>query len=106
MGLASFIFILALVFIAYTMLGYPLLLAFLARRVERESGGEFRACSVSVLLPVRNGERWIASKLDCILALDYPQDLIETLVISDYSTDGTDDVVSEYAAKSRVRLIR
>ena len=103
MGLA--IFIIAVAFCLYTLVGYPLLLGVLARRGSKPVR-EFQPLSVTVLLPVRNGERWIAAKLDCIQALDYPPELIGTLVISDDSTDGTDDIVRAYAAKSAVRLIR
>jgi len=42
--------------------------------------------TVSVILPVYNGERWMAAKLESILALHYPAELVEILVVSDGST--------------------
>jgi cellulose synthase/poly-beta-1,6-N-acetylglucosamine synthase-like glycosyltransferase len=106
MQLVTVIFLLAIVFALYTLAGYPVVLAVLARLRSREIKRQFRPRTVTVMLPVRNGEQWIAAKLDTILALDYPQELIDTLVVSDESTDGTDEIVRRYAAANRVRLIR
>src|SRR5690606_36623768 len=39
------------------------------------------------------------------LALDYPRDRLEVLVVSDASNDGTDEIVQRYAARG-VRLLR
>ena len=90
----------------YIMAGYPLLLALLPRRTapEVEKDSRFRT-SVSVLLAVHNGAAFIGKKLECLLKLDYPRELIEILVISDGSTDGTDEIVTAYAGRG-VRLIR
>jgi cellulose synthase/poly-beta-1,6-N-acetylglucosamine synthase-like glycosyltransferase len=59
--------------------------------------------TVSVLLPVHNGERWLKAKIKSLLELDYPRDLVEILVISDGSTDATESIASEYVADG-VRL--
>jgi cellulose synthase/poly-beta-1,6-N-acetylglucosamine synthase-like glycosyltransferase len=45
--------------------------------------------SVSVIVPVRDGESTIADCLDSILATDYPADRREILVVDNGSTDGT-----------------
>ena len=55
--------------------------------------------TVSVVIAAHNGERFLAAKLDSVLALDYPRELIEILVVSDGSTDRTDDIVREYAPR-------
>jgi cellulose synthase/poly-beta-1,6-N-acetylglucosamine synthase-like glycosyltransferase len=64
----------------------------------------FRA-SVSIVLAVYNGELFIRKKLECLLALKYPRDLVKILVVSDGSTDGTDDIVESFAGQG-VRLLR
>jgi cellulose synthase/poly-beta-1,6-N-acetylglucosamine synthase-like glycosyltransferase len=56
-------------------------------------------------MAVRNGERWIREKLDCILALRYLHECLQVVVVSDGSGDGTDGIVREYAA-SGVELVR
>ena len=49
--------------------------------------------SVSVIVPVRDGESTIAACLDAILATDYPPDRREILVVDNGSTDATASVI-------------
>jgi cellulose synthase/poly-beta-1,6-N-acetylglucosamine synthase-like glycosyltransferase len=49
--------------------------------------------SVSVIVPVRDGESTIADCLDAILATDYPADRREILVIDNGSSDGTSALI-------------
>lgn len=59
---------------------------------------------VSVILPARNEERYIARCLDSLLAQDYPN--FEVIVIDDSSTDGTGEIMHQYAARdSRIMYI-
>jgi hypothetical protein len=58
---------------------------------------------VSLIIACRNEAKRLREKLDNALALDYPG--IEIVVASDASDDGSDDIVSEYAARG-VRLVR
>ena len=59
--MASLVFVLAALFLLYVLAGYPLLLALLVR--VRGARADFQKVfardSVSILLPVRNGERWL-----------------------------------------------
>lgn len=52
---------------------------------------------IIVLCPAFNEESSIAAKIESFLALDYPTDRIKMLVISDDSTDATNDIVMRYA---------
>jgi poly-beta-1,6-N-acetyl-D-glucosamine synthase len=97
-------FLLAAVFCLYTVMGYPLLLVFLSRR-SRPVKKAFLPRRVTVILPVRNGEQWIAAKLESLLAIDYPSGLMEILVISDGSTDGTVRIVRDHAGAHGIRLL-
>ncbi len=99
------LFLLSAGLILYVMFGYPLLLAWLARRNPRPVRKRLEPKTVTVLLTVYNGEQWIRSKLESVLQLDYPRELLEILVISDGSTDGTDEIVREFAARG-VNLLR
>ena len=101
---AAVIFLASLSFILYILFGYPLLLAALARR-ESKIQKHFEPAEVSILLTVYNGERWIRDRLLSILALDYPPDLKRVTVISDGSTDRTDEIVREFATQG-VELLR
>jgi glycosyltransferase involved in cell wall biosynthesis len=53
--------------------------------------------SVSVVIPCRNEARFIAGCLDSILANDYPETDLEILVVDGLSSDGTREIVQQYA---------
>ena len=57
-----------------------------------------------MVLAVYNGEAFIARRLDNLLSLDYPADLLDIVVVSDGSTDATDRIVQSYADR-KVRLV-
>ena len=61
--------------------------------------------TVSVILPVHNGERWIRAKLESIQALDYPPELVEILVVSDGSTDTTENIVRSFRGRTRIQFL-
>ena len=44
---------------------------------------------VTVILPCRNEEKFIAGCLDSITSSDYPKDRLEVLVVDGMSEDGT-----------------
>jgi len=54
---------------------------------------------VSVIVPCRDEERYIARCLDSILANDYPSARLEVLVVDGRSEDGTRDILARYAAR-------
>ena len=95
-----------LLIVVYTYAGYPLLVALWARlaphRIEPRPGFE---PAVSVCLSVHNGEKFLAQKLESLQALDYPSHLLEILVYSDGSTDGTVKLAEKLAlCDSRVKV--
>jgi cellulose synthase/poly-beta-1,6-N-acetylglucosamine synthase-like glycosyltransferase len=98
----------ALTLLVYVYIGYPLFLAFLALlagRNERHTPGDGYLPTVSVLIAAYNEEKNIGQKIAQTLALDYPADHIEVLVLSDGSTDRTDAIVESFS-DPRVRLLR
>src|SRR5207237_5400518 len=60
---------------------------------------------VTVLITAFNEEAAIRKKLEDTLKIDYPADKLEILVASDGSTDRTDEIVGEFAARG-VKLFR
>jgi len=92
--------------VVYIIAGYPLGLALFPGRPGPPVGKDlsFRA-PVSVILAVYNGEVFIRRKLETLLALRYPADLLQILVVSDGSTDGTDAIVESFAGRG-VELLR
>jgi len=61
---------------------------------------------ISVIMPVRNEEPFIAGTLDALLAQEYPAERFEVLVVDGESTDGTREVVGKYVDRdNRVTLL-
>jgi glycosyltransferase involved in cell wall biosynthesis len=61
---------------------------------------------VSVILPTRNERAWIGKALDSLLPEIKDRDDVEVLCVDGMSTDGTREVISEYAAKyPQIRLV-
>lgn len=91
----------------YAYVGYPAVLALLARGRPRTASPPDPAVwpRVSVSVPVYNEERQVRGLIESLLALDYPRDRLQVLIISDCSSDGTDDIVREYADRG-VQLLR
>jgi cellulose synthase/poly-beta-1,6-N-acetylglucosamine synthase-like glycosyltransferase len=60
---------------------------------------------VTILIVAYNEERRLRRTIEHALATDYPADRLDVLVVSDASTDGTDELVRTYG-DPRVRLLR
>jgi glycosyltransferase involved in cell wall biosynthesis len=93
----------------YTYVGYPVILALLGRfrRLPLPARGAQRDPwpVISIVIPVHNEAAVIADTLERILALDYPPAHRQTIVVSDASTDGTDEIVTRFATRG-VELLR
>src|ERR1035437_713917 len=103
--LARVVFFASAGFVLYVLFGYPVLLAAMARYRPRPILRKPAHRTVSVLLPVCDGERWVRAKLNSILALKYPRELLEIVVVSDGSGDATETIVREFQPAG-VQLIR
>ncbi len=105
-ALEVFFVLLPLLLGAYAYLAYPALLKLLNRgrhTLPAEDPAEWPA--ISIVVPAYNEAAAIRRTLDSLLALDYPADRRQILVVSDCSTDGTDDIVAGYADRG-VELLR
>jgi cellulose synthase/poly-beta-1,6-N-acetylglucosamine synthase-like glycosyltransferase len=94
----------ALLLIFYTYVAFPfvvLLRGLIWRRPFRKA--EITP-SVSLVIVAHNEAASLRQKLDNVLALDYPAHRLETIVASDGSDDGTDDIVIRYAGRG-VKLL-
>ena len=60
---------------------------------------------LTILIVAYNEERRLRRTIDTALAVDYPADRLDVLVVSDASSDGTDALVRDYG-DPRVRLLR
>ena len=98
------VFISSAVVVLYVYFGYPALIYLLATLRPRPVRRGEVTPHVSVIIPVFNEESMIVEKIENTLALDYPADRLETLIVSDGSTDGTEALVRSRES-NRVRLL-
>lgn len=87
------IFWLSVSIVLYAYFFYPLWLFFRARLFPRPIHREPILPTISIIIAARNEEVHLQEKLDNLQNLDYPAELIETLVVSDGSTDRTNDIL-------------
>ncbi len=94
--------------LAWTHLVYPLTARALASISERPVSKDAAWLPrVTVVVAAYNEEAVIERRLDNLFALDYPPDLLDVIVASDASTDGTDRIVEAEATRgSRVAILR
>jgi biofilm PGA synthesis N-glycosyltransferase PgaC len=106
MSLAAVALTLSAGVITFILGVYPLLTAMGRRRKATAVRKDFAyRPTVSVILAVHNGGGFLRAKLESVLALDYPRELREVLVVSDGSTDDTESIAQEFASDG-VRLIQ
>lgn len=105
LGEATFFFSVGLLF--YVYFGYPVFLFLFSR--PRSDWNQLSPLAqpprVSLLISAYNERSVIADKIRNSLELDYPPGLLEVIIISDCSDDGTDEIVREFVSKG-VRLVR
>src|ERR1700693_4129567 len=87
--LAELVFWIAVWVPLYAFLGYPLVLLTLRLGIRREVRKAPIRPFVSLLIPAYNEARTIARKIENSLALDYPPERIEIVIVSDGSSDQT-----------------
>ncbi len=89
MSIESAVFWGALLLLAYTHFGYPLLIAAWARRVRPSVDRGDALPAVSILVVAHNEAHLIEARIRNLLALDYPREKLDLMIASDGSTDGT-----------------
>ena len=101
----TILFYTLIVLVAYPYFLYPAIMVALSKIAGKtwERGDSWEP--VSVIISVFNEEGVIREKLENTLKLFYPEKLLEIIVVSDGSTDRTNQIVSSYAvADSRIKL--
>ena len=108
MNVLEFVVAGALILLAYTYFGYPLLLGLLARLFPwRPRPDPTWEPTVSMCVAAYNAEAHIEAKLQSLVGQAYPADKVEILVYSDGSTDRTESIAAAWAQRDpRVHLIR
>lgn len=56
---------------------------------------------VSIIMPIKNEEKYIVGSLGAVMAQEYPSDLMEILVCDGISSDRTREIISNLASSSK-----
>jgi glycosyltransferase involved in cell wall biosynthesis len=106
MSLAKLVFWGSLKALAWTHVGYPAAMGVLARARPRPVERDDVTPSVALIVSAHDEESVIGRRLENLLELDYPAELLEIVVASDGSTDATNEIVREIAGREpNVRLL-
>jgi cellulose synthase/poly-beta-1,6-N-acetylglucosamine synthase-like glycosyltransferase len=90
----NWVFFISLALIAYTYLGYPLLLLLRSKfRSPPVRRGPIEP-SVSVVIAMHNEANAVRQKLQNLAELEYSRELLQIIVVSDDSTDGTYELLA------------
>jgi len=97
MYITYFLFCLSVGVIIYVFIGYPILIAILAKFRTKLVGKGLIQPSVTLLISAYNEKYVIRKKIENSLKLEYPNEKLEIVIVADGSTDCTCSIVSEYA---------
>jgi len=104
-GASAVVFWACVALMMYVYVGYPLTLLALRRRPLRLEKPTSLP-RVTVVIAAYNEVEHIRETVCNKLTQDYPPELLDVVVVSDGSEDGTDAAVSGLAAGGRVKLLR
>jgi cellulose synthase/poly-beta-1,6-N-acetylglucosamine synthase-like glycosyltransferase len=90
-------------FVLVTLLSKP---ARLARIRAGVRVGDADVPSVAVIIPCWNEASTIAGTCESALALDYPSDKLQVILVDDGSTDATPEAMARFASHPQVQVIR
>jgi len=106
-GILEAVFWLGPALVVYVYLAFPLLMMLVAQKRRIGSGRDVRTvpgASVTVIVPAYNEERNLEARIRNLLASDYPRELVDLIVVSDASTDATNEIARSFEPEG-VRLI-
>lgn len=84
--------------IFYSFIGYPVSLYILSKIVKTKKNDTNLSLrpTVSIIIPAHNEEDVIEQKLNNLINLNYPKELMEIIIASDNSTDRTNEIVENF----------
>lgn len=94
--LCKVLFFINIFMIFYVYAGYPVCIWLLSRLVRKRVSKAACEPYVSILIAAYNEEKHIGQTIANKLGLDYPENKLEVIVISDESTDKTDELVKGF----------
>lgn len=101
----KFLFWAAALWVAYTYVGY---VCWLRLRMLWRFRPVVRGAvtpPISIVMVVRNEQQLLEAKLQNLYSLDYPADRSQIVVVSDGSTDRTEDILRQNGRDSRIQVV-
>ncbi|MFC2170683.1 glycosyltransferase family 2 protein [Calditrichota bacterium] len=98
--LLTFIFFAAAFIVLYHLIVYPVAIVLLSSFVKEKHPHGFpdnELPTVALLISARNEEKFIASKLENSLQLDYPREKLRIIVLANGCTDQTAEITRDFA---------
>lgn len=108
MTVFKFLFWISVFFIFYSFIGYPLSLLILKKIIRPRNNYTDLTLrpTISIIIPAHNEEGIIEKKLNNLINLNYPKELLEIIIASDNSTDKTNDIVKRFIEDNKSYNIR
>jgi cellulose synthase/poly-beta-1,6-N-acetylglucosamine synthase-like glycosyltransferase len=100
-----FLILLPVALLSYAYLLYPAILWVAAQKRRMPRVRHEYVPFVSIVVPAYNEEAQIRGSIEALIRQDYPADHRQILIVSDASTDHTDEIVAEYESAG-VELLR
>jgi len=91
----KYVFWVSTILVIYAYLGYPAMLWILSKLKRKQVTSTPIEPTVSIVMAVRNEASRLVSKLKNLADVDYPAELIEIIVVSDGSTDETNEMLAK-----------
>lgn len=95
------VYLFLLLLIAYPYVIYPFI-SFMVSRFRKVKTVAYYYPEITIVIAAYNEIEYIAQKIANTLALDYPPELLKVLVVTDGSTDGTEQMIF---SDSRIQLM-
>ncbi len=85
------------------LLIYFVIAAVIASAIHSRYRRRFDSPPVSIVIPARNEEKSLPSLLDSLMALDYPAEQLEIIIVNDQSEDRTREILEDYRGRFRCK---
>lgn len=103
------LFWLSVILLGFAFAGYPVLMIFLARSKSPSNASQTQSASLpflSFVLVAANEQQRIKQRVLNLLAAQYPSDRLEVIIVSDGSTDATNQIIADLSqSDSRIKLV-
>ena len=96
------LFWMSFIWVFYAYAGYMIFLALVVLCKERRVEEKDAEPAVTMIIAAFNEEKAIDGKIINCFGLDYPQEKLEIIIVSDASTDNTDEIIKNFEDKGIV----